>query len=201
MKNDIGGSAMNKVKTGAYIPFPAAPIVLVGADVDRRANFAAVGFVSGVNLDPAIISISLNKRHYTAEGIKENGTFSINIPAAGHVEAVDYCGIVSGRRVDKSNLFSTFYGELDTAPMIEEFPITCECRCTGQMMEFAMDTVYFGEVVQVYINAELTNENRKISVQQVNPLCYAGVENRYYTLGAAVGTGWKTGRGYRKLAK
>ena len=142
---------MGKVKTGAFNPLPVAPIVLVGANVDEKPNYMAVAFVNGVNVKPAIIYVSLNKRHHTPKGIIENGTFSINVPSADDVIETDYCGLVSGRNVDKSDIFHTFYGELKTAPMIEEFPITCECRFTGQKIEFEMDVVYFGEVIQVYL--------------------------------------------------
>jgi flavin reductase (DIM6/NTAB) family NADH-FMN oxidoreductase RutF len=191
---------MGKVKTGAYNPLPVAPIVLVGANVNGRPNYAAVAFVNGVNVNPAIISISLNKNHHTPGGIIENGTFSINIPSADYVVETDFCGLVSGKNADKSGVFNTFYGELETAPMIEEFPITCECRYTGQKLEFEMDTVYFGEVVQVYIHEEFLRENRKIDVQKMNLMVFSGLENRYRVLGEDLGQGWSIGKQYDKTA-
>lgn len=188
---------MGKVKIGAINPIPVVPIALVGANVNGKPNYMAVGFVNGVNIKPAIVYVSLNKKHYTPKGIIENGTFSINIPSADYVIETDYCGLVSGHRVDKSGIFTTFYGELKTAPMIEEFPITCECRYTGQKVEFAMDVVYFGEVIQVYMNEEILGENRKVDVLKANPICYSGIENRYRTLGKDMGPGWSIGRQYK----
>lgn len=188
---------MPKIKTGAYNPLPVVPIVLVGANVKGKPNYMAVGFVNGVNIKPAIVYISLNKKHHTPQGILENGTFSINVPSADYVIETDYCGLVSGKSVDKSNIFSTFYGELQTAPMIAEFPITCECRYTGQKVEFEMDTVYFGEVIQVYVNEELVGENRKIDIQKANPLYYSGIENRYRSLSQDLGAGWSIGKQYQ----
>lgn len=188
---------MEKIKTGAYVPLPAAPIVMVGANVNGRPNYMAVGFVSGVNIKPPVICISLNKKHHTPKGILKNGTFSINVPSAAQVIETDYCGLVSGRNVDKSTVFTTFYGELGSAPMIEECPITCECRYTGQKVEFEMDTVYFGEVVQVYIHQDLQDENRKIDIQKANPIIFSGLENRYRTLGENMGQGWHIGKQYQ----
>ena len=188
---------MKKVKTGAYIPLPVAPIVVVGANVDGKPNYMAVGFVSGVNIKPAIVCISLNKQHHTPKGILENGTFSINVPSTEHVIETDYCGLVSGRIIDKSTIFTTFYGELETAPMIEEFPITCECRFTGQKVEFEMDTVYFGEVVQVHVNEKLRDENGKVNIQKVDPMVFSGLENRYRSLGQDLGEGWQIGKQYQ----
>lgn len=187
---------MGKIKTGAYNPLPVAPMVLVGATVSGKPNYMAVGFVNGVNIKPAIVYVSLNKRHHTPTGIIENGTFSINIPSADYVIETDYCGLVSGKNVDKSNIFTTFYGELGSAPMIEEFPITCECRYTGQKVEFDMDTVYFGEVMQVYINEEVLGADGKIDVLKVNPIYFSGLENRYRALGEDLGPGWHIGKQY-----
>ncbi len=167
---------MKKIKTGVFIPLPVEPIVLVGANVNGKPNYMAVGFVGGVNHNPDIICVSLNKNHYTPKGIIENGTFSINVPSVEYVTETDYCGLVSGREVDKSGIFTTFYGELETAPMIEEFPIVCECRYTGQRMEFSMDIAYFGEVAQVYINENLVRENNEIDVIKANPICYARID-------------------------
>ncbi len=188
---------MGKVKTEAHNLLPVVPIVLVGANVNGKPNYMAVGFVNGVNIKPAIVYVSLNKKHHTPKGIIENGTFSINVPSADHVIETDYCGLVSGKRVDKSNIFTTFYGELETAPMIEEFPITCECRYTGQKVEFDMDTVYFGEIIQVYVNEEILGENKKIDILKANPIYYSGIEKRYRTLGEDMGPAWRIGRQYK----
>lgn len=192
---------MNKIKTGAYNPILVAPVVLVGADVDGKANYMTAAFVNGVNINPPVLYISLNKKHHTARGIIENGCFSINVPPAGFVVETDYCGLVSGRNVDKSKVFTSFYGELGHAPMIEAFPITCECRYSGQKVEFAMDVVYFGEVVQVYVNEDVIGENKKIDMLKVNPLCFTGVDNQYRALGAALGSGWSIGKQYKTQQK
>ena len=149
---------MAKIKTGVYNPLPIAPVVLVGANVNGKPNYMAVGYVNGVNVKPAIVYVSLNKKNHTPREVIENGTFSINVPSADYVVETDYCGIVSGKNVDKSRVFTTFYGELETAPMIEEFPITCECWFTGQQVEFEMDTVYFVEIIQVYVDEEVLGE-------------------------------------------
>ncbi|MFX1298215.1 MAG: flavin reductase family protein, partial [Promethearchaeota archaeon] len=117
---------MEKVKAGSWSPLPIAPVVLVGANVNGKPNYMTIGYVGGVNTNPAIIMIS-SAHHHTTKGILENGTFSINIPSSDQVIETDYCGVVSGRTIDKSEIFTTFYGELETAPMIKECPITCEC--------------------------------------------------------------------------
>lgn len=189
---------MEKIKTGAYQPLPVVPIVLVGTNVNGKPNYMAAAFVNGVNVRPPVVYVSLNKKHHTPKGILENNTFSLNIPSVGYVIETDYCGLVSGQNVDKSTLFTTFYGELGTAPMIAEFPITCECRYTGQKVEFDPDILYFGEVIQVYINQECLGENRKIDILKANPVYYSSLENRYRSLsGEELGQGWNVGKQYK----
>ena len=80
----------------------------------------AVGWASRVDGNPPMMGVALNKRHYTPTGSRECQSFSINIPPVDLVAAqrTDYCGLVSGRETDKSELFDLFYGELGTAPMI-----------------------------------------------------------------------------------
>ena len=189
---------MEKVKTGAYVPLPIVPIVLVGAVVDGIVNYTTAAFVSGINVNPPILCVSLNKHHHTPKGMIQNGTFSINIPSSAFVAETDYCGLVSGREIDKSDIFTSFYGELKTAPMIQEFPITCECRYTGQKMEFPMDTACFGEVIQVHVNEDLLLQGEKIDIRRAVPLCYSGLENRYCALGEDLGQGWGVGKRYEK---
>jgi flavin reductase (DIM6/NTAB) family NADH-FMN oxidoreductase RutF len=188
---------MGKIKAGSFNPLPIVPIVLVGANVNGKPNYMAVGFVGGVNVRPAVVCVSLYKVHHTPKGILENGTFSINIPSADYVIETDYCGLVSGKTTDKSNIFTTFYGELETAPMIEEFPIACECKYIDEKIEFAMDIAYFGEVHQVYMSEDVVAGDKKIDITKANPIIYSGIENLYRTIGENVGQGWSIGRDYK----
>jgi flavin reductase (DIM6/NTAB) family NADH-FMN oxidoreductase RutF len=188
---------MSKRKAGSFIPLPAEPIVLVGANIGGRPNFMAAGFAGGVNHEPEIICVSLSRKHHTPIGIIENGTFSVNVPSIDYVVETDYCGLVSGRDVDKSKIFTVFYGELGTAPMIEEFPIVCECRYTGQRMEFTTDIAYFGEVVQVHVEEDLLTPGKKaIDAIKARAILYDRLDNTYRAIGDEVGKGWASGREY-----
>jgi flavin reductase (DIM6/NTAB) family NADH-FMN oxidoreductase RutF len=180
------------------VPLPAEPIVLVGANVEGKPNYMAAGFAGGVNHDPEIVYVSLNRKHHMPIGIMENGTFSINVPSLDHIVETDYCGLVSGRNVDKSKIFTVFYGTLGTAPMIEEFPIVCKCRYTGQRMEFPTDIAYFGEVVQVYVDEDLVTPGKKaIDAIKARAVFYNRLDNTYRAIGDEVGKGWTTGKEYR----
>lgn len=186
---------MGKIKAGSFSPLPVIPIVLVGTNVENKPNYMAVGFAGGINVKPAVVVVSLNKNHHTPRGIIENGTYSINIPSKDIVIETDYCGLVSGKTTDKSDIFTTFYGDLKTAPMIEECPITCECKFLNSV-EFEMDIAYFGQVHQVYVN-ENVMVDKKIDITIANPMVYSAFENLYKTLGESLGTAWEIGRNYK----
>jgi flavin reductase (DIM6/NTAB) family NADH-FMN oxidoreductase RutF/predicted transcriptional regulator YdeE len=183
---------MGKVKAGSWIPLPIVPIVLVGAKVNGKPNYMAVGAVSVVNNRPPIVMVSLTKTHHTPKGIIENGTFSINIPSSDLVIETDYCGLASGKTTDKSNIFTSFYGELETAPMIEECPITFECKLIDKK-EVAYCIVYFGEVHKVYAD----EGERNFDITQVNPMFLNYGEYRSIGESKSLGKCYKIGRGYK----
>ena len=113
---------MKKVTLGPETYVYPKPTFLVGSKVDNNPNFMAVAWSGIVNSEPPMISVSIRPQRFTLKGIKEHGTFSVNIPSENQMVETDYCGIYSGHREDKNRVcgFSVFYGKLETAPLIEE---------------------------------------------------------------------------------
>ncbi|MHA1885652.1 MAG: flavin reductase [Promethearchaeota archaeon] len=181
---------MEKVKMGKISPLPLGPIVLVGANVNGKPNYMAVGALSVVHHNPLIMMVSLTKTHHTSTGIFENETFSINVPSSDLVIETDYCGIASGKTTDKSGIFTTFYGELETAPMIDECPITCECKLIDKK-EILYCMVYFGRVHQVYAN------DKKLDISQVNPMVLSRGEYRSIGESESLGNCYRIGWSYK----
>ncbi len=196
----------NKIRPGSYL-FPT-PTVLIGANVNGKANFNAIGWVSGLEFGPPLISISSNQQHHNNVGIKENQTFSVNTPSADMVEITDYCGIQSGKREDKSEIFDVFYGELKTAPMIKEAPLNLECKVihTVDTSEIANakngHDIFIGEVVQAY-SEEKYLTNGTPDIEKIQPLVLSGSRGkyRYYKIGEELGTAWNIGLNYKKNKK
>jgi flavin reductase (DIM6/NTAB) family NADH-FMN oxidoreductase RutF len=180
------------VSPNIFIPMP---VVLVGTQVKRKANFMTVGWCSRANADPPMISCGINKVHFTPAGIRENRTFSVNIPSLSLLEKTDYCGLVSGANVDKSKVFEVFYGTLKTAPMISECPLTMECRLV-QAIDLPTNTLFIGEIVGAYADGEIWKD-KKPDFRFINPLLLTMPDNTYWTLGKAVGKAWKAGAGMK----
>ncbi len=185
-----------KAKLGPIALVYPIPIALAGANVRGRANFATIGDCGIMGLKPPLVYISLNVDHFTTKGVIENHAFSINFPSTDLLNLVDYCGIVSGRQVDKSKLFKIFYGELGTVPMIEECRTNLECQVVkGFRLE--QRQILIGRVVQTYIDEAFVVERdgRQViaNMQELDPVIYA-LDNRYYRIGDAIGVGYQEGR-------
>ena len=83
-----------------------------------------------VNGEPPMISVALHHHHHACKGIRQNMTFSVNVPSTDLVRETDYCGIKSGAEVNKVEdcQFNVFYGKLNDAPLIDQYPINHECE-------------------------------------------------------------------------
>ena len=188
-----------KIEFGTIPLVYPVPIVLAGANVQGRPNYATLGDCGIMGIRPALVYISVGKGHYTTQGVFENNTFSVNFPSTDMLAVTDYCGIVSGREVDKSALFENFYGDLGTAPMIKACPVNLECRVVH---EFSIQhrQVFVGEVVQAYVEDSLVLEEggrRRIAdMTKLDPIIYA-LDNRYYRIGDPIGVGYQEGQNYK----
>lgn len=171
------------------------PTVLVGSTVNDVPNFMPVAFIGIVNFKPVVVACGLSPAHHTSSGISSHGAFSINLPGADLVEATDWCGIHSGKRTDKGKVFETFAGELETAPMIKACRLTAECRVV-RTVEFPVDTVYFGEVVSVFVD-EGALEGGTPDWSRIAPLLFTFPDKGYWLLGDRVAEAWSVGKGYR----
>ena len=181
-----------KTELGAKNCLYPLPTVLVGALVRGRPNYMTLAHV-GI-MDLKTVSLGMNKTHYTKAGIFENRTFSVNIPSEDMVEKTDYCGLVSGRTVDKSALFKTFYGKLRTAPMIEECPVNMECRLVKNV-DFPAHDVFMGEVVATYCDDAVLDGMGRLDYALLKPILFTMGDAGYWKLGERFAMAWSVGKG------
>jgi flavin reductase (DIM6/NTAB) family NADH-FMN oxidoreductase RutF len=181
---------MAKVKIGSNVFLPM-PVVLVGAIVEGKANFMAAGWVTRANYEPPLVAVCLDADHHTSKGIEENGTFSLCFPARDLAAKTDYCGLVSGKDKDKSGLFTVFYGETGSAPMVAECPFCVECRLT-KTVELSGDNVYIGEMVAVYAEDDMLVQNAP-DAKKMDLIFLTMPDNKYWVLGDEVGDAYSIG--------
>jgi len=183
-------------KVRVKFPGLVLPVSLVGANIDEKPNFEAIAWFTFLGSRPILIGVCSDKSHYTNSGVKENGTFSVNIPPAELVVETDYCGLKSGSKVDKSDLFDVFYGDLKTAPMIRECHVNMECRLV-QVLEFGNNELLVGEVVASYVDEECLS-NGKCDLDRFNPFLYeeGGIPSHYRKIGRQFATAFQVGAKY-----
>lgn len=181
-----------KIEPGPFVV--PMPTVLVGAEVDGKANFMPAAFLGVVNFKPPVVACGLNPDHHTCKGIVANQAFSLNLPGPELVEATDWCGLRTGHKVDKSTVFETFTGDLATAPMIQQCRLTVECKLT-QTVPLSIDTVYFGEVVSVHVEDSALTDGQP-DWPKIAPLIFTFPDKAYWKLGEYVGPAWKAGKDF-----
>lgn len=167
------------------------PVTIIGADVEGKPNYITIAHVGIIDFDH--VSLSMGKQHFTNEGIRENGAFSVNIPTVSMVKETDYCGLVSGRKFDKAAIFKTFYGSLETAPMITECAASMECRLVGTM-DMPKHDVFIGQIVETYCDEGLLLEGDMVDFSRLDPILFAMYDKSYFKLGERFADAWSVGK-------
>ncbi|MFX1338834.1 MAG: flavin reductase family protein [Promethearchaeota archaeon] len=185
----------NKIRPGVYL-YPM-PVTLIGAKVNNKPNFMPIAWVSIVEHRPPMISISANQSHYTNRGIKENQTFSVNTPTVDMVEITDYCGLKTGKELDKSELFEVFYGDLETAPMIKQCPLNLECKVVEVIDNKHGHDIIIGEIINAYAEDNIM-KGAIPDITKLKPLIFSMNDNNYWKLGELIGRAWSIGKDFKK---
>jgi flavin reductase (DIM6/NTAB) family NADH-FMN oxidoreductase RutF len=183
---------MDKIKietSNAYL-YPM-PMVLVGSVVEGKVNIMPVAWATRVNFKPPLLAVAIGP-HYTSRGIEDNGQFSISIPDLSLMEKTDYCGLVSGVRRDKSEVFSIFYGDLENAPLIEECPVSMACTL-HQTVEMPTNRLFIGKPEEVFTGEKYMTDG-KLDVGKIKPFTLTMPCNRYWSVGENIGKAWNAGK-------
>lgn len=170
---------MEKIEMGKFNFLYPLPVILLGAEVNGKANYAVLGNCGIMSMEPPVIYVSSDKSHYTNIGIREKQIFSVNIPNTKQVVEMDYCGCVSGNEVDKSVIFTQFTGNTGV-PMIKECPVNLECKVI-QTINIGNMEVFIGEVVNTFINDNCI-KNGFPDMKMIDPIIY-DIRNIYGNIG------------------
>lgn len=180
------------------IIFPT-PVLIVGTyDKARKPNVMAAAW-GGISCSvPPCVSISLREATYSHGNIKYQQAFTLSIPSEEQVEEADYFGISSGRDVDKfdSTGLTPVKSDLVNAPYIEEFPFILECKLVN-VLELGLHTQFTGEILDIKVDPELTDENRNPDIKKINPILYDHAGVAYYGIGEFKGRAFSIGEKFK----
>ncbi|MDA8139507.1 MAG: flavin reductase family protein [Desulfobacteraceae bacterium] len=185
---------MKKVTLGPQTLLYPMPAFLIGANVDGKANFMTAAWSGIANSNPPMVTVALQHHRHTYKGIKQTGTFSINVASEDQVRQVDYCGMVTGSRKDKTADcgFTIFYGKLQNAPLIEQCPLNLECKVM-HILNLGSHALVVGQIEEVHASEECLTDGVP-DAAKVKPVMYSpGPEKRYHGLGNSLAKAFSVG--------
>lgn len=188
---------MSKIKLDQRFSPYQMPSVIIGTVVDGRPNFMLCTWVSRVNRTPPIWMASINRKHLTLDGIRDNRIISMNFPSVDLVKIADFVGITSGRDADKSSLFNLFYGET-RAPMIEECVLNMELE-VEEMIERPDHFIVLAKAINTYASQQVLVD-KKPDMKKMSQIVYTGAEGQpsYWTIGDKIGDAFSIGKEFKE---
>ena len=163
------------------------PVVMVSVrDRDGQDNIITVAWAGTVCTNPPMVSISVRPERHSYRMIKESGEFVINLVTEQLVKAADYCGVRSGRDVDKFKEMRLEKAEAEKihAPMILNSPVNIECKVT-EVKKLGSHHMFLAEVLAVQIDEQYLNEKNKFELNKTGLMAYSHGE--YLSLGKKIG--------------
>jgi flavin reductase (DIM6/NTAB) family NADH-FMN oxidoreductase RutF len=174
-----------KWKGGALLsPVPA---VMVSCGTLEKPNILTIAWTGILCTNPPKTYISVRPERYSYPIIKESGKFVINLTPENLVRAADFCGVRSGRDVDKfteCKLTAVPALELEDTPMIAECPVSIECRVC-EIVPLGTHDMFIADIVSVAVNPSLVNEGGALKLDKASLAAYSHGE--YFALGKKLG--------------
>jgi len=164
------------------------PVVMVSvADKNGKTNILTVAWAGTVCSNPPMVSISVRPERYSYNILKETGEFVINLTTRELAYATDYCGVKSGRDVDKFKEMhlTPVPGTETKAPLIAESPMSLECR-VKEIIPLGSHDMFLADVVAVHADEKYMDEKGKFHLEKADPIVYS--HGSYMTTGETLGT-------------
>lgn len=165
---------MSKVtfKPGTMLnPLPA---VMVSCGLGEEKNIITIAWTGIINSEPPITYISVRKSRYSHQLIAESKEFVINLVTSELAFQADYCGVKSGKDVDKfkEQSLTPVMGEHVKCPMIQEAPVNIECK-VREIVEYPSHDMFIADIVAVHADESLLNKNGKLELDQAKLVAYS----------------------------
>ena len=150
------------------------PAVMVSCGSSEEKNIITIAWTGIINSEPPMTYVSVRPSRYSHDIIEKSGEFVINMTTEKLAFAADYCGVKSGRDVDKfkeMNL-TPVYGDVVSCPMIAESPVNLECKVVD-IKRFGTHDMYIAEIAAVHANEEIVDKKGKIDLASAGLVAYA----------------------------
>lgn len=168
--------------------YPLPAVMVSAADKKGETNIITVAWTGTICTNPAMVYISVRPERYSYHMLKETGEFVLNLTTKKLARAADYCGVRSGRDVDKWKEMNLTRGKAETlefVPVIEESPVNIECRVT-EVKELGSHHMFLAEVQSVQVSETFMDETGKFDLNKTDLIAYSHGE--YLETGKVLGT-------------
>lgn len=167
--------------------YPLPVVMVTVADKAGNANIVTVAWAGTICSDPAMVSISVRPERYSHHMLMETGEFVINLTTKELAYATDYCGVKSGRDIDKFKemKLTKLPASQVCAPLIGESPVNIECRVT-EVKKLGSHDMFMAEVIAVHADEKYMDEKGKFHLEWAQPIVYS--HGTYFTCGKQIGT-------------
>ncbi|MDY5845279.1 MAG: flavin reductase family protein [Bariatricus sp.] len=167
--------------------YPLPAVMVSAADKEEKYNIITVAWAGTICTNPPMVSISVRPERYSYHMIEETGEFVINLTNEALAYATDYCGVRSGKYVDKFKELHLTPERADfvKAPLIAESPVNIECRVV-QKEELGSHHMFIAEVLAVHVDDAYMDETNRFALEKTKPLVYC--HGQYFSLGKLLGT-------------
>ena len=167
--------------------YPLPAVMVSTADKSGKSNIITVAWTGTVCTNPAMLYISVRPERYSYDLLKDSGEFVVNLTTEKLKKATDWCGVRSGRDVDKwkeMNL-TPMKADVVNAPLIAESPVNIECR-VKEIHELGTHDMFIADVVAVHGDNSLMDEKNVFHLNDAGLIVYS--HGTYFSLGESVGT-------------
>jgi flavin reductase (DIM6/NTAB) family NADH-FMN oxidoreductase RutF len=191
----LKGKEMKKTKIEIMPLLFPHPTALVGADVSGKPNFTTVGWVTIACGTPTWMAIALNHVRHSMKGVRQNMTFSVNIPSTAMVKEADYCGLTTGAKHDKARdcNFKVFYGEVASAPFIEQCPVNIGCN-VEHILKLGSHYLIAGPIKEILVSEDCMTDG-KPDVSKIDPIVFLTFPaKKYHAVGEFLGPAFRIGK-------
>ena len=174
------------------------PVVLVSCgekDHPENRDLVTLAWAGTVNSEPPMVSVSVRKERYSHGLIAGSGEFVVNLVDEKLAKATDFCGVRSGRDLDKAKKLGLTLlpaDGLETAPRVDGAPVSLSCK-VRQVLELGSHDMFLGEVVAVAVRKDLLDEKGALHLEKAGLVAYS--HGLYHKLGEVMGFfGWSVAR-------
>lgn len=176
--------------------FPC-PTSLVVTGTMEKANIVTIAWVSLLTSQPPTLGISVGQEGYSGKEIKKNGDFTVNIASVDIMTEADFCGITSGRDIDKFRAtgLTKMASKIVKSPIIKECPLNLECVLVESKI-IGTTNHFVGRIVETHIDTDKltdTTEYTSFDIEAINPLIYIGGAREYRKIGEKTGDAYQVG--------